>query len=143
MATAKGVAMALEVGLYGVSTPDAVAWKLWADGVRGHVAVVADVYTANAINNMNKSVLYEAVGPASEIYVVVEIGGQLWLTRGAVFSYREFKRSIDEPRLTDEEWQESLKQRPNEGVPTWMNEIVITLKNVPADNELIFYSTGC
>ena len=112
-------------------------------GADKHVALVADVYTANAINNMNKSVLYEAVGPASEIYVVVEIGGQLWLTRGAVFSYREFKRSIDEPRLTDEEWQESLKQRPNEGVPTWMNEIVIPLKNVPADNELIFYSTGC
>lgn len=42
MATAKGIAMALEVGLYGVSTPDAVAWKLWADGVRGSVAVVAD-----------------------------------------------------------------------------------------------------
>jgi len=42
MATAKGVAMALEVGLYGVSTPDAVAWRLWADGVRGRVAVVAD-----------------------------------------------------------------------------------------------------
>lgn len=42
MATAKGVAMALEVPLIGVSTPDAVAWKLWADGVRGDVAVVAD-----------------------------------------------------------------------------------------------------
>ena len=42
MATAKGVAMALEVGLYGVSTPDAVAWKLWDDGLRGRVAVVAD-----------------------------------------------------------------------------------------------------
>ena len=42
MATAKGIAMALEAPLWGVSTPDAVAWKLWADGVRGNVAVVAD-----------------------------------------------------------------------------------------------------
>ena len=42
MATAKGIAMALEVPLVGVSTPDAVAWKLWADGARGEVAVVAD-----------------------------------------------------------------------------------------------------
>ena len=42
MATAKGVAMALEVGLYGVSTPDAVAWGLWHAGVRGEAAVVAD-----------------------------------------------------------------------------------------------------
>jgi N6-L-threonylcarbamoyladenine synthase len=42
MATAKGVAMALEVSLYGLSTPDAVAWRLWADGTRGQIAVVAD-----------------------------------------------------------------------------------------------------
>ena len=42
MATAKGIAMALEVPLCGISTPDAVAWKLWADGVRGNTAVVAD-----------------------------------------------------------------------------------------------------
>lgn len=42
MATAKGMASALEVGLYGVSTPDALAWDLQRAGVRGRVAVVAD-----------------------------------------------------------------------------------------------------
>lgn len=42
LATAKGVASALEVGLYGISTPDAIAWHLWETGVRSRAAVVAD-----------------------------------------------------------------------------------------------------
>lgn len=42
MATAKGVAMALGVGLVGVSSLDAVAWNAQAAGVRGPLAVVAD-----------------------------------------------------------------------------------------------------
>ena len=42
MATAKGVASALEVGLVGVSSLDAVAWGVWDSGARGDVAVVAD-----------------------------------------------------------------------------------------------------
>ena len=42
MATAKGMASALEVPLYGVSTLDAVAWHAWSNGVRGRVLVAAD-----------------------------------------------------------------------------------------------------
>ncbi len=42
MATAKGVASALHVGLIGLSTLDAVAWGAWASGVRGEVLVAAD-----------------------------------------------------------------------------------------------------
>lgn len=42
MATAKGVASALEVPLIGVSSLDAVAWNAQADGARGALAVVAD-----------------------------------------------------------------------------------------------------
>lgn len=42
MATAKGIASAMEVPLFGVSTLDAVAWNAWAEGVRGRVLVVAD-----------------------------------------------------------------------------------------------------
>jgi N6-L-threonylcarbamoyladenine synthase/protein kinase Bud32 len=42
MATAKGVASALEVPLWGVSTMDALAWKLQNAGVRGAIAVAAD-----------------------------------------------------------------------------------------------------
>ena len=119
------------------------SWDLGVTGADRNIAVVADVYTANADNNPAKSVLYEAVGPAHSIYVVVEVGGYLYLTRGAVFSYREFQEDIAAPRKTDEEWQEELKTHPNKGIPEWMKEVIVPLENKVLDNEYIFYSSGC
>ena len=117
----------------------------WDDiqGADRKVALVADVYTANADNNPEKSILFEAVGMADEIYVVVEIEGYLYLTRGAVFSYREFTQPIDEQRLTDEEWQQMLEKDPRKGVPEWMNRIIVPMKQQPVPNEEVFYSSGC
>jgi hypothetical protein len=117
----------------------------WSDvqGADKKVALVADVYTANADNNPDKSILFEAVGNADEIYVVVEIGGYLYLTRGAVLSYREFIQPINQPRLTDEEWQKQLEENPRKGVPEWMQRIIVPLKNQPKPNEEYFYSSGC
>ena len=107
------------------------------------VALVADVYTANADNNPNKSILYEAIGNADEIYVVMEIGGYLHLMRGAVFSYREFQRPVNDQRLNDEEWQKYLEQHPRSGVPNWMKPVIAPVEKAPVDNESVFYSTGC
>ncbi|MBP5425160.1 MAG: DUF3160 domain-containing protein [Prevotella sp.] len=117
----------------------------WNDvqGTDRKMALVADVYTANANNNPNKSILYEAVGMGDEIYVVVEIGGYLYLTRGAVFSYREFTEPMDKQRLTDEEWQQELEKNPRKGVPEWMEPIMVPLEQKPEPNEEIFYSSGC
>ena len=117
----------------------------WSDvqGADKKVALVADVYTANADNNKEKSILFEAVGDADEIYVVVEIGGFLYLTRGAVLSYREFIQPIDMPRLTDEEWQKQLEENPRKGVPEWMKRIIVPLNKMPEMNEEFFYSSGC
>ena len=117
----------------------------WSDvqGADKKVALVADVYTANADNNPEKAILFEAVGDADEIYVVVEIGGYLYLTRGAVLSYREFIQPIDEPRLTDEEWQQQLEKNPRKGVPDWMKRIIVPLNKMPEVNEEFFYSSGC
>lgn len=126
-----------------VGAEPGASWDTSINGADKHVAVIADVYTANADNNPNKSVLYEAVGPAHEIYVVVEIGGYLYLTRGAVLSYREFCEDIAAPRTTDEEWQRDLKTQPNKGIPSWMEEIIVPLDGKKLDNEHIFYSTGC
>lgn len=109
------------------------------------VAVVADVFTANGDNVPleQKTVLYEAMGPAYEIYAVVEIDGYLYLTRGAVFSYREFQRALTEPRMTDEEWQQHLKEMPKAGLPEWMEEITAPVEGMSNDNEEVFYSSGC
>jgi len=117
----------------------------WDDvqGADRKVALVADVYTANADNNPEKSILYEAVGNADEIYVIVEIDGCLYLTRGAVLSYREFIQPSNLPRLTDEEWQQQLEKNPRKGVPEWMNRIIVPLKQQPTVNEEFFYSSGC
>ena len=117
----------------------------WDDvqGADKKVALVADVYTANADNNPEKSILFEAVGDADEIYVVVEIDGYLYLTRGAVLSYREFIQPIDMPRLTDEEWQEQLEKNPRKGVPEWMKRIIVPLEKEPEPNEEYHYSSGC
>ena len=115
----------------------------YVQGADRRVALVADVYTANADNNPDKSILFEAVGDADEIYVVVEIGGYLYLTRGAVLSYREFIQPIDQPRLTDEEWQKELETNPRKGVPEWMKRIIVPLNKMPEPNEEVFYSSGC
>lgn len=115
----------------------------YTEGADKKIAVVADVLTSNGDNNPNPSVLYEAVGPAYEIYVIVEIDGMLYLTRGGVFSYREFKRDVNAPRLTDEEWQKDLETMPSEGTPSWMDGLIIPKEGVPKDNERIFYSSGC
>lgn len=117
----------------------------WSDvqGTDKAIPVVADVLTSNGNNNPEPSILYEAVGPANEIYVVVEVNGQLRLMRGGVFSYREFKRPVDEQRMTDEEWQQKLKEYPSTGKPSWMEEIIVPIKVKPEDNETVFYGTGC
>ena len=117
----------------------------WSDvqGADRKVALVADVYTANADNNPDKSILFEAVGNADEIFVVVEIDGYLYLTRGAVLSYREFTQPLGEQRLTDEEWQKQLEGNPRKGVPEWMKRIIVPLKQKPVVNEEFFYSSGC
>lgn len=119
----------------------------WSDVVSTDkkVAVVADVFTASGENVAidDKCVLYEGVGPAYEIYVVVEIDGSLYLTRGSVFSYREFTRLMSDPRMTDEEWQQELKKSPTGGTPSWMKEIIAPVKGMSADDEETFYSSGC
>ena len=119
----------------------------WSDVVSTDkkVAVVADVFTAGGENVAidDKCVLYEGVGPAYEIYVIVEIDGSLYLTRGSVFSYREFTRLMSDPRMTDEEWQEELKKSPTGGTPSWMKEIIAPVKGMSADDEETFYSSGC
>ena len=118
----------------------------WEDieGADRRVSVVVDLYTANGDNVPMEewAVLYNAVGPADVIYVVVEIDGYLYLTRGAVFSYREFHDAYDTPRHTDEEWQEMLKTKPRLGVPKWMESITAPVK-VQKDDDLIYYSSGC
>lgn len=116
----------------------------WYDvqGPDKKVAIVADIFTSNGMNNPEKGILHVATGEVNEIFVVVEIEGHFYLTKGAVFSYHEFPRPMG-TRLTDEEWQKMLEKGRGPGIPSWMDELIIEDKNKPVNNEKIYYSSGC
>lgn len=105
------------------------------------VSIIADIYTSNASNNEDKGILHVGTGHVNDIYVVVEIEGYLYLTKGAVFSYHEFPLPLGN-RLTDEEWQEMLKKNQAPDTPDWIKEIIVPI-DAPKANEKIFYSSGC
>ncbi len=124
----------------GVIDPDLdlYSWDL-VKGADRSIAVVADVFTRNVLKCKKCGILYEATGNADIIYVNVVIGGKVYLTRGATFSYYEFVNPLGS-RLTDEEWQKKL-DGDAPGRPVWMQPLL--LDKAPKANEEIFYSTGC
>jgi hypothetical protein len=85
-----------------------------------YMAIATDVYT------YNDKCLEEGVGMGDEIYVITEINGLLYLTRGAVFSHYEFAQSTTE-RLTDEAWQKQLLEHKEPPHAIWMNDIRISV----------------
>lgn len=118
---------------------DGVEWYEITSETDKNMAVIADVHTI-APNKFSKGGYLEAgVGPAAEIFVVVPIGGKLYLTRGAVFSYYEFESKA---RLTDEEWQKSIKENKQPEQPKWTKSFIKGKKTGPAAPKGR-YSSGC
>lgn len=79
------------------------------------MALVADVYSYYDLAG-GGSFLEEGVGNADIIWVVAEINGLLYLTRGATLSYYEF---TDTSRMTDSEWRERLRSDQAPERPAW------------------------
>ena len=98
-----------------------------------NMAVIADVHTANP-----GGYLEVGVGSAAEIYVVVPMNGELYLTRGAMFDYFEF---VSQQRLTDEQWQKMVRDTPPERPPLTASFFEGEAMDVPAPIEP--YTTGC
>jgi hypothetical protein len=136
-----------------VLSEDAYDW--WqVEGPDKNMPVIADVHTADF------DALEVGVGNAHEIYVIVEIEGKLKLTRGAIFSFYEFPWPSSD-RLTDEKWQEMLKNGSAPEQPAWINyksnlrqEKQLTplykpdLPDIPDSStepgwKIIYYDTGC
>ena len=80
------------------------------------IALTADVYS------FNQRTLQEGVGLGDEIYVIVEINGYPYLTKGACFSYYEF---INNTPLTDEAWQERINTGNAPERPVWLNDLYV------------------
>jgi hypothetical protein len=114
-------------------------WSL-VQGPDKSIAVVADIYTRNIEGCSKNGILHVATGNANNIYVIVEIGGYLYLTKGATFSYYEFVQPLG-TRLTDEEWQKMLEDKKAPAVQEWMKGLIIDKE--PKTDERIFYSSGC
>jgi hypothetical protein len=83
-----------------------------------NVAVVADIATSLA------QALEEGVGTLDEVFVIVEVNGVPTLTRGGVFSYYEFTWPVSD-RLTDERWQQMLKENKAPARPDWINRFLV------------------
>ncbi|WP_241156025.1 tRNA (adenosine(37)-N6)-threonylcarbamoyltransferase complex transferase subunit TsaD [Adlercreutzia sp. ZJ154] len=85
MATAKGIASALEVALIGVSTLDSIAWRAWDSGVRGKLLLLGDA--------MRKEVYPAWFEVANE--------GVCRLTADSVVKAQEFDATCPVPMSTD------------------------------------------
>lgn len=114
---------------------EATSWELVNEADRD-MAVVADVHTGG------DGALEEGVGHAYEILVIVPIEGKLQLTRGAAFSYYEFKQPIAN-RLTDEQWQAALKAGKAPAPPVWTKTFVVPSPRRTKSSEFAAYSSGC
>ena len=90
----------------------------YASGPDRYIPVIADIHTGKMPDGP-AGALEEGVGFAHEIYVAVEIDGKLKLMRGGVFSYYEFLQPASN-RLTDEKWQEMLKEGKAPAQPEWI-----------------------
>ncbi len=115
------------------SIAEADKWYLVESDTDKNMAVIADVHTANG------TYLEVGVGTAAEIYVAISQNGKVYLTRGAVFDFFEFTSG---ERLTDEKWQEIIKEAPPQRPPftnSYMDDESGAAVPVPDEP----YSTGC
>lgn len=108
------------------------------------MAIIADVFTSN------NECLEVGVGRGNEIYVIVEIEGYLYLTKGAVFNYYEFTQPVSN-RLTDGQWREMLDADPPK-MPVWLEMFILPeqfietnkIRTMPIEVEENYnYSSGC
>ncbi len=79
------------------------------------MAVIADVHTDP---NYNEA-LEVGVGHPLALYVIAPVNGIPTLTVGSMFSYHEFKRSLADGRLSDEEWQDLQSGADAVDMPEW------------------------
>lgn len=100
---------------------DGVDWYSITSDTDKNMAVIADFHNIGPNPVSPPGYLEAGVGNAYEIYVVVPIGGELYLTRGSVFSYHEF---VSDERLTDEKWQQMLKEDSNPPMPEWTHSFI-------------------
>lgn len=89
-------------------TEDYYHWSLLDEKDR-NMAIVSDLMSIpeNTWDIPRGMIVSLGIGEPYPIFAIYQIGDELVLGKGGVFSYREF---LSEERLNDEEWQAQLKQ---------------------------------
>jgi hypothetical protein len=86
--------------------------------------IIADVMT----NGMDGLCVEEGVGYVNILYAAYKLpSGEIFVGRGPVFSYHEFKQSMNN-RLTDEQWKILLQEDHYRDIPEWTNSFAISSK---------------
>ncbi len=80
----------------------------WTAGTDRSVAVFENMFQRNIAGFPGNGSLYAATGYADNIYVMVEIGGYLYLTKGAVYNYYEFPMP-ERKELKENNWKDILR----------------------------------
>ena len=96
---------------------DGLRWFEISSETDRNMSVISDYH-----NLGRDGVMEVGVGPAYEIYVVAPIEEELVLTKGAVFSFYEF---LSETRLTDEQWQQMLRDGTQPERPEWTQSFIL------------------
>ena len=123
MATAKGLASALEVPLVGVSSLDAVAWNAWAAGERGPLSVVADAmrkevypvrYLLNdtGIERLEADRVVKAEDAARELAAEGDLSGSAGRGPVAQTVLASLRNSLGGPRPADPAEEDASSQVP-------------------------------
>ena len=92
----------------------------WSENVPYGMGLVTDVYSYYGPDG--GYCLEEATGNADTIWVVAEINGLLYLTRGATFTYFEFIEPTPS-RLTEGEWHVRLYNKKIPERPAWTKDL--------------------
>lgn len=100
--------------LEAIQPPAPIADTSWSPYNR-NMALVADVHT----DPNTRTVLEEAVGHASELFVIVKVAGRFKLARGAVYTGYEFTWPMSD-RLTDSAWRDLLSGEQPPELPEWV-----------------------
>lgn len=104
-------------------------WYLASDISRDPSLIPDSSEDASLISDIARSsfeILHLGVGEPDPLYVIVPDGhGGFQLATGAVYSYYEFWRSAELPRLTDEEWRALVQSFSTPPRPAWLDGIVL------------------
>ncbi len=95
--------------------------RLVRSGKKEKMPLIVDVHSDYA----SGCVLEEGVGYPDYIFAKLSIQGKEVILKGGVFSYYEFKQSL-QSRLTDDEWLAMLNSKPPPR-PTWIKKLLTTI----------------